>query len=480
MIFRIAFQTTIIIAFISLSFTGCSMVGPDYERPDVRVPEAFPDAVTAVDATLPKTEWWSGFNDPVLDRLIKQAEDNSPTLDAALERVERAAARAQVAGSELFPDIDYFSEAVRRRRSGNTGFVNQGDRTQNEYQLALDLEWEIDLWGRLRRLERSGMATAEAAARAYASAVLLIRTGVAEAYFRVRYLDRSIRILEQTVENRLDTLRLAEVRNRSGLGDQLEEAQARTEWATASAGLQNLRRNRALAENALGLLIGVFASEFELLPDPAWKVAVPDLPAVIPSELLKRRPDISEAERLLAAASERIGAAQANYYPAIELSGGVGVDASSNAELFSKSSVFGFLGPDLNLPVFTGGRIQGQVNETRAAFAELLALYMEQVLEAFRQVDDALAQLRYLDAEIEAEVIATESSQLAARLARQRFDSGLVNFLEVIDTERLSLSTALRLNELQSERLTQHIALLRSLGGGWQETNFSLLDFDSR
>lgn len=443
-------------------------VGPDYEKPLETTPPSYRygEAVESGETISP--EWWLAYNDPRLNELIDQAMTQSPTLAAALARVDRAAATIGVARSELFPQVDFFASAARERVSGNTGGFFSSPDSRDEFSTSLGLAWEIDMWGRVSRLTDAAVAETEAEVDAYAYALVLLQTNVAEAYFRVLVIDRSIGILEKTVAGRYELLELAEIRQRSGLGDDLELAQARTEWATAVAELEAFRRERAISENALAVLTGTFPDNLTIAPEPDWEPSIPASPIVVPSELLERRPDIAEAERLVAAASEIIGARMAEYYPRIQINGDVGFAASDASNWFTRNALFGSLGPSIELPLLTGDLTKSRVEQAKAEYREILSLYREQVLEAFRGVEDALASLLYLKREIASQTIAAEAADTAARFARQRFESGLVNYLEVIDTERIALTSNLRLNQIRGEQIAAQLELIRNLGGGWQ------------
>lgn len=451
----------------ALSFTACT-VGPDYVKPETPQPTGYMYEDPTGQSVPMEAAWWRAYDDAQLDALVATATADSPNLAAALARVDRAAAAVGIARADLFPQVDFFTSGVRERTSGNTGNTNNSGGTRNRLSSSLGLEWEIDIWGRVRRLSDSALAEAQAEADAFVYAQTLLQTSVAESYFRIRVIDRSIGILERTIRGRYELMQLADLRMRSGLGDDLELAQSRTEWATAAAELEAYRRQRAVAQNALAVLVGTLPEGFIIQPDPDWEIFLPRSPTVIPSELLERRPDISEAEQLVKAASERIGARTAEYFPSIRINGDVGFAASDASNWFTRSSLFGSFGPAIELPLLTGDRTKSRVEQAKADFRELTALYKQQVLDAFRQVEDALAGLQFLSREIDRQGIAARAANNAAVLARQRFDSGLVSYLEVVDTERIALTTNLRLSQLEGEILTSQLALIRSLGGGWQ------------
>ncbi|WOO39759.1 efflux transporter outer membrane subunit [Rubellicoccus peritrichatus] len=460
--------TLLAVGLLCLTLLTSCTVGPDYEKPVETPPVNYRYGEAADSSELVSPEWWLAYSDVRLNELIDQAMAQSPTLAAALARVDRAAATIGVARSELFPQVDFFTSAARDRVSGNTGGFFSSPNSRNEYSTSLGLAWEIDMWGRVRRLTDAAVAETEAEVDAYAYALVLLQSNVAEAYFRVLVIDRSIGILEKTVAGRLELLELAEIRQRSGLGDDLELAQARTEWATAVAELEAFRRERAISENALAVLTGNFPDNLTITPNLEWEPSIPASPIVVPSDLLERRPDIAEAERLVAAASEIIGARIAEYYPRIQINGNVGFAASDASSWFTRNALFGSLGPSLELPLLTGDLTKSRVEQAKAEYSEILSLYREQVLEAFRGVEDALASLLFLKREIASQSIAAEAADTAARLARQRFESGLVNYLEVIDTERISLTTNLRLNQIRGEQIAAQLELIRNLGGGWK------------
>lgn len=461
------FRLKILPPLAALLLGGC-MVGPDYEKPNPQAPSelryennVLPDELSA--------NWWTAYNDPQLTAIIEQATRHNPDVSAALARVDRAAASVGVARSDLFPQVDFFTEASRVRQSGNLTNPGGPATTRNRFESALGLAWELDVWGRVRRITNSALAEAQAAADAYGYAIVLVQTFTAEQYFQIRTLDERISILEKTVVGRKESLDLVEVRRQSGLADDLEYYQARTEWSVARSGLEGFRRRRALAENALAILTGAYPSEFSLPVDPDWHAMLPISPSAVPSQLLERRPDLAQAENLVKAASELIGARIAEYFPRIQITGDVGFAASDASNWFTRSSLFGSLGPSVSVPVFTAGRIASQVDEAKADYRELLQLYKGQVLTAFQEVEDALAALQFLQVQVAAQQDAADSARAAADLALRRYENGLVNYLEVVDTERTALNNALALVELENELFAQQLALIRALGGGWRQ-----------
>ncbi|MGF1655983.1 MAG: efflux transporter outer membrane subunit [Verrucomicrobiales bacterium] len=443
-----------ICVFLFAGLIGCT-VGPDYEPPQVDAPESFRGASQGRPTP---GRWWESFGDVTLNKLITQATQVSPDIDRALARLDQAQARAGGERAELLPEIGYFVDAVRDRRGGAESQTLRAGGSV--------LSWELDAWGRLRRLDRAAQRDLEAAAAALQGAVLLLQTSVADTYFALRGLDASIAVLSSTVDGREERRQLIELRAETGLANDLEAAQARTEWATALASLESLRRQRVLTENALSALLSAPTEQRFFPADQSWEVRQPSLPSGLPSELLLRRPDLREAERLLAASSELVGARLAEFFPRLTLRGEAGGSASQIADWFRSAGLLGLIESNLAGPLFDGGRISSRVQEARAVFRELSASYLAQVQTAFREVEDGLAEVEFFQKELRAQEIAAEAANRAASLARDRFDSGLVNFLEVVDTERTALETSLRLVEVRASLNRARVSLIRSLGGG--------------
>ena len=449
-------KTASSIALAALALAGCATT-PRPSEPPLAVPAAFKTPSPGA-ATIQPDGWWTRFGDPTLDRLVAQAEQGSPSVATALLRVERAASLAGIEASALLPEIDFLATAGRSRQSGVTA---------NRFFASLQLDWEIDLFGRIRSLKSSAEAEAQAEADAYAASLNLLRSQVAQAYFSLRSLDRSIGILEATIAVRADALRLVEIRLNSGLSDELEVAQARTEHSVARAELQRVIGQRRVAENTLATLVGSYASEFRLDLQPQWQANIPELPRAIPSELLMQRPDLSQARRLVQAASERIGARVAEFYPSISIGGEIGYAASAADRWFRDSSRLWSAGPSLDLPIFRGKERRHLLERAQIEYRSLVEAYRSLALQAFEDVESDLALVEQLGAEFEELRAASTSARRAAAMARQRYDSGLVSYLEVVDTERAALNATLRENAVEVQKLARIAQLVTSLGAGW-------------
>jgi multidrug efflux system outer membrane protein len=337
--------------------------------------------------------------------------------------------------------------------------------------------WEIDLFGRVRRLNESARDEAAATAAVFESIRLSLTAQVAQSYFTLRGLDQERALLRETADLRRRELDLIDARLKNGAATDLDRARAETELATAEADTAAVSRQREAVQDALAVLVGVPASSFSIsenesnanAPSPAFTrgAAVPSVPAGLPSDLLERRPDIAAAERALAAANARIGVAKAAFFPAISLTGSAGFASSEMSQLFQTDSREWSIGPSLYLPIFQGGRNRANLERSKAAFDQSVATFRQSVLVAFREVQDALAATAWLGDQAEAQTRALVSAQRAAKLAKARYDAGFVSYLEVIDAERTALATQRVSVQLATERFTTAVALIKALGGGW-------------
>lgn len=452
---------------VALASNGCVSTFDLPQPGALESPSAFKNEDSAAETVFVADGWWSRFGDARLGDLVAAAEANAPRLEAAVLRVEQARVLARLEGADLAPQLDFLGSATRSRQSGTTGIVVSPGATRNRFFAALQLDWEIDPWGRVRHLREARALEAEAASQAYGYALVLLRSQVAQTYFRLRETDRRIGILEATIEVRREAMGLVEIRLQSGLSDELEMSQARTEHASALADLERSQGVRDSLENALATLTGTFASEFELDPEGQYEAPIVATPGAVASEALQRRPDIAEALQLVKAASERVGAQVAEFYPSLSLDGNFGYSSSETSNWFKDPSRLWSFGPSLNLPLFQGRARDERLELAKIEYAQLFSAYRGHLLRAVEEVESSLATLRQLEREQEALEEAARSSSNAAGLARQRYESGLVSYLEVVDTERAALTAALRLSQVEMERLGRLAQLYAELGGGW-------------
>jgi len=444
---------------------GCA-VGPDYKKPDTPVPPAYSEAGPWKEAQprdqLPKAGWWHVFHDPTLDALEDEAAGASPTLGAALARFDEAVAAARIQGSQLYPSLDLGPSAVRERYSANRQTEYPSTRfqyTTNSFDLPLQLSYEVDLFGSLRRSLESARASAEAQAAAYQGVLLVLQAGVAEDYFNLRSLVAQKELLQKNVTLLTDALKLVRTLRRGGANSDLDLFQAEAELETVRSSELASERAIARALHALAVLVGQNPEGFSVDAKP--------LETEVPSELLERRPDIAQAERTLAAANARIGVAKAAFFPSIGLTAFAGVNSSDLSNLLAWNSREWAVGPAVSLPLFKGGANMAGYQQAKAAYAEALANYRQQVLVGFQEVEDGLSDLRLLSGEAEALESAVTAASGATRLSTVRYKAGLVSYLEVIDSQRTQLADEISLTQARADRLSATVLLVQALGGGW-------------
>ena len=464
-----------IIAALALDSAAFPKVGPEYKEPTNNVPEIYKaselgnwkEGKPADNVT--KGRWWEIFNDETLNSLEQRANTANPNLQAAFARVEQARFAARMSRSELLPNLA-FNPSFRRERYSPNQEPAFGAITVNSFRVPLDLSYEIDLWGRIRRNFEASRANAQAALAAYHNAMLTLQGDVAQSYFSIRAIDAEIDTVTRTVGLRDEQLKLTQSRFQGGIGNELDVARAETQLAATESELAELLRRRAELENGLAILLGEFPSNFKLAPLPAsseWKPDAPEVPPGLPSELLERRPDVAQAELDLAAANARIGAVKASYFPVLTLTGNGGYLSAEFDNLFDWSSRIWSIGPTVSLPIFAQARNRANVRRTRAAFDEAAARYRGQVLVAFSEVENNLAGIRYITEQRAAAERAVVSSVRAATLATQRYQSGISSYLEVVDANRAALESQRILAQLSGQRLIASVQLIKALGGGW-------------
>lgn len=420
---------------------GCAL-GPDYQRPATATPAAYAESgpwkTAAPRDHLPRDAWWTVYDDPELDRLQNEAAAASPTLAAALARRDQARALARFDRSGLFPAAAINASAERGRTPPNAR-TGAAAHTGDTFRLPLDLAYELDLWGRVRRTVEAADARAGAAEADYHNALLGVQADVALLYFTLRTLDAQHALLGRTVETRRESLAIVTRRLELGAGAELDVHLARTELAAAEGDRLAIEQDRAARRHALAVLVGRLPESFSLAENTAPLHDAPAIPLALPSELLERRPDVAAAERTLAAAHAGIGAAKAAFFPSITLFASAGYESSALDTLTRWDQRQWAFGPGLTLPLFQGGRLTAGHRRAQAVHAEALARYRQTVLDAFREVETALSDLRLLAARDAAQTDARDSSRHAADLIRQRYESGRLGYLDVTDAERTAL-----------------------------------------
>lgn len=465
---------------------GCS-VAPTYEKPELAMPSAFKevssDAVlkpaevgtwkTAQPSEqLARGEWWTVFGDTTLNDLEQQALDANQDLKAAAARLKEARALSQVARAGLFPTIDAGVGPTRQQVSAASQGLPDGVSIppQTLWRAQAGISYEVDMFGRVASTVDAAQADTQKSEALFRSVQLALQADVAQNYFSLRGLDAEAEVFAHAVSLREQALKLVQRRFEEGDISELDVARARSELATARSDAMTVKRLRAVSEHSLAVLLGKAPSEFSLAANPLQAVTL-RIPSGLPSSLLERRPDIAAAERAMAAANARIGVAKAAFFPSLTLTGAAGFESGSASELFKWSSRTFLLGPlvgtALSLPIFDGGRRSGALANARAVYEEDVAKYRQQVLVAFREVEDNLSDLRILEDQTETQSEAVRASNRASQISRAQYTEGAVNYLDVIDAERTVLQTRRAAVQLQSLQATTTVNLIRALGGGW-------------
>ncbi len=445
---------------------GC-VVGPDFMRPTVDSPDAwrvtYPEAVE-----VSNTQWWDQFHDPALNNLIDTALAANRDVRIAAARVDQFLGALRATRSQFYPQIEYGGEASRNRASqrGPTPAPPGSDPYYNLYQASLGATWQIDLFGRIQRQSESVRAQVLASEQGRRGVILSLVTSVASSYITLRGLDRQLEISRATLDNYAGTLRIFELRYQGGVVSQVELAQVQSQYQQALASIPALEQQVAAQENLISILIGRNPG-----PIPRGmtidQLTVLGIPAGLPSSLLERRPDILQAEQNLVAANAEIGVAKSLYYPTISITGLLGSASTTMGNFLTGPAAVGTLAAGIAGPIFTFGAIEGQVATAEAGQREALAFYEQVVLNAFREVNDALVGAQKKQVEYAAQAKRAEVLREYARLSRLRFDNGYAGYLEVLYAENELFGAELAAVRTQVERYTQLVNVYKSMGGGW-------------
>lgn len=447
---------------ITLLLCGCT-VGPNYQRPTTELPQGWKISYEEA-AGLADTAWWQEFNDPALDELIQVALKSNLDLMAATARVDQFLGQYRTTRSEAFPQIGA-SASVYRQQDTKTG-LSPGRSPYNFYSGALNVNWELDLWGRIRRGSEAAEAELIASEAGRRTVLLTLVSNVASNYIVLLGLDRQLEIARKTEENYAESLRIFRARHVHGTASQVEVSQAESEYEGAVLLIPQLEAQIARQEHLLAFLLGQN-------PQPIIRgrnidqLTLPGIPADLPSQLLNQRPDIIEAEQKLIAANARIGVARSLYYPNISLTGALGVATVNSEDLFSQDSLIWGIGGDLLAPVLTFGNIEGQVLSSEAAAREALYRYQQSILSSFREVEDALVTTTKERESLLAQGRRVDALSTYSRLATAQYDAGTTSYLQVLDANRSLFSSQLDYVESQTLVIVSLVDVYRAMGGGW-------------
>ena len=465
-----------------LVLAGCSLA-PTYEVPATPSVASFKEAPATADAEgtwktaqpsedVTRGEWWKVFDDPKLNELEQQALDANQNLKAAAARVKEARALNQAARAGLFPTLDAGFGPTKQRVSAASLFEPDGTDVpqQTLWRAQATASYEVDLFGRVASTVDAAKADTQRSEALYRSVLLALQADVAQNYFALRELDAEADVFMQAVTLREQSLALVQRRFDEGEITELDVQRAKSELASARSDAMTVQRLRAASEHGLAVLLGETPAAFAIAPSPIQAVNL-RIPPGLPSSLLERRPDIAAAERAMAAANARVGVAKAAFFPSLTLTGTGGFESATLGDLFKWSSRAFLLGPlagtALTVPLFDGGRRRGNLANARAVYDEDVAQYRQQVLVAFREVEDGLADLRILETQTQTQDEALKASQRAADLSRKQYTEGAVNYLDVLDAQRTVLQARRTAVQLQGVQAASTVSLIRALGGGW-------------
>lgn len=449
----------------ALVLAGCASSPPAIDPSALPVtPTLFRESRAVAADTAPaapfQAQWWKAFSDPVLDQLVTQALRSNNSLSVAAGRLAQARAIARRADADRSPQLGLAAGAVRQTDPA------ANNRPKTVVSVGANFSYEIDLFGKLAGASDAASLDEQSRESLLRSAQLLVQADVAQTYLNLRALDAERALVRDTLQAYRNTLRLTEVRFREGDVAELDVARVRTEVASTESEALALDRRRAELEHALAVLVGEVASSFQLAAGE-WTTALPVIPAGVPSTVLVRRPDVSAAQSSMQAAQARVGVAKAAWFPVFSLTANGGYAAPEIGDLFKMSTRAWGVGALLSLPLFDGGRREAGVNNANAELDIALANYREQILVAFRDVEDQLSALRLLAEQSEAQSRSVASAARATLLSDSRYRNGFVSQLELLDAQRSELRNRRQALQVKASQYVATVGLIRALGGGW-------------
>ena len=454
-------------ALTALTLAGCA-IGPDYQRPSAALPASFDASPTRAASAAVQADWWVLFQDPMLNQLVERALSHNADVRLAVARVEQADAVAREAGAAFLPEIDGGASASKTQASTRTAsYSANSPRLRTARSATLSTSYELDVWGRVRRANESVRASLLASQYARDAVRLSVAGVVSNTYLNLRALDAQLAVNQHTLRSREESLRLVRLRVDAGLSSPADAHQAESALAAVVAQGAEQRRLRAVAEHQLALLTG----------DPALTLAAGDVrqlplpplpPAGLPADLIEARPDVRQAEQQLVAANANIGVAKAGYFPKFTLTGAAGSESQTLADLFSAGAGAWSLGVSALLPILDFGRTAARVDQARALNQQALISWQNTLQVAYKEVRDALVNLRE-DAESEhANQRRVSHSQQALALVQLRYQAGQLGYLEVLDSQRAHDEAQLALIASRQARLGAAVDVFKALGGGWR------------
>lgn len=456
-----------------LPLMGCA-VGPKYKAPTVPAPPAYKETGNWKTAQ-PNDQnlggnWWEIFHDPQLNALEQQIDVSNQNLKAAVAQYQESVAALRYARADYYPTATTDPSATREKYSANRPASAGRGLTFNDFALPVNLSYQVNAWGRVSRNVESYREQAQASAADLAVVNLTMHADLAVDYFAARALDAEEKLLNDTVAQYEQALKLNEDRYEGGLASEVEVEQARTILETTRAQLVDVGVARAQYEHAAAVLVGKAPADFSLPPLPLT-APPPPIPVGVPSELLERRPDIAAAERQVASANAQVGLAKTAYYPLLNLFGSGGFESGTITTLLQGPSALWSVGSAAMFTIFDGGRRHAVNDQARAAYDSSVASYRQTVLSAFKDVEDNLAAVRILEEEAGVQAKAVQAAQRSLALSNTRYEGGVTDYLEVITAENASLSDEVTAVNILGRRMANAVLLIEALGGGWDRSS---------
>lgn len=463
-------QQSLLLGLLTLSMTGCQMLGDLYSRPAPQLPEKYDTANTGTSNAAQQValqEWWTLFNDSQLNQLVDTALVKNNNVQLAVARIEEADAQMREIGSNLLPTVTATGSGLRNRVTQSGVFPVFGNNPRKTYKIGLNGSYELDLWGKLRRANEAARAQLLATRYAKEAVTWSLSSLVANNYLAVRSLDAQLRVSEQNLKTAQDSLDLAKRRVEGGVATVLDAHQAELVVTTLQTQIVDLKRLRALSEHQLGLL----TNDLSLKIAPGDLMAIPTPPVVptgLPSELMEARPDVRQAEQDMVSANANIAVARAAFYPSISLSATYGGESIALNNLLKSPARVWSLGFDVNLPIFNGGRLNARLDQATAQQKQMVATYQNTLQTAFTEVSDALNNVQqYREQEVLAES-KQKTTENILRVAKNRYEAGYTSYLEVLDAQRNHNEATQATVQSRQNTLTASVDLFKALGGGWK------------
>lgn len=456
-----------IILLIAASCSGCAM-GPRYHEPVMELPQSYRSYKTIQEGeAMINLPWWGVFKDPALQDLIREALSNNYDLRAAAARVEEARAVIGTAASQLFPQADLTGGISRERNSKNS--APSLNRFSSNYTAGFNTSWELDLWGKISQGVSSARAEYLASENSRKGVMVTLVADVAETYFRLLELDLRLDIAEKTLQTRKDNLDLFTTRYKGGAASELEVARAEADYEETSSDIPDIEREIAGQENKLSELLGRNPGPIERTAALSRESFAPGIPGSgLPSDLLKNRPDVMEAEQMLRSATAEVGVAISEFMPSVNMTNFVGGQGNRFSKVFDNKGYTWELGGSADMNVFDGGKNLSGYAAAKAKVSQYMASYQQKVVGAFREVSDALVNIEKIETVRESQEKQVEALKKATDLSRARYEGGYSSYLEVIDADQQYYQAQNLLARTQADQVIYYVQLYRALGGGWQ------------